>query len=110
MVDEAGNRCRVEPRGTIILLEDKYTILCVPPSAPNKAATIQTFADPADVDSEVRFAGAQAPPGDEGETSIVGKNWIVVLPRSSASTSEQREMAEVLGGEIFMPGTRASRS
>jgi hypothetical protein len=110
MVDEAGYQCRVEPRGTIILLEDKDTILCVPPSAPNKAATIQTFADPADVDSEVRFAGDQAPPGDEGETWIVGKNWIVELPRSSASTSEQREMAEVLEGEIFMPGARARRS
>jgi hypothetical protein len=62
-----------------------------------------TLADPAEVDFEVRLAEDVIPPGDEGETWIVGKNWIVELLRSSASTSEQRGMAEVLGGEIFVP-------
>jgi hypothetical protein len=38
----------------IILLEDKDTIVCVPPATLDKAATIQTLADPSEVDSEVR--------------------------------------------------------
>jgi hypothetical protein len=111
MVDQAGYDCRILPGALgILLLEEIDTIQCVPSATPRKAATIQIRADPSEVDSEVRFAGDRVPAGDEGETWIVGKNWIVELPRSSASTSEQREMAEVLGGEIFVPGARAGHS
>jgi hypothetical protein len=102
-----GYECRLQPGGLgIMLREDKDTILCVPPATSNEAASIQTFADPSEVDSEVRLAGNQVPVGDEGDKWIVGKNWIVELPRSSASTSEEREMADALGGEIFVPGAR----
>jgi hypothetical protein len=75
----------VEPEARSFLLEDKDTILYVPPATPNKAASIQTFADPSEIDSEVRFSEDRVPACDEGETWIVGKNWIVELHRSSAS-------------------------
>jgi hypothetical protein len=102
-----GYECRIQPAGLgIILRDDTDTILCAPRSAPNEAASIQTFADPSEVDSEVRLAGDRVPAGDEGDTWIVGDNWIVELPRSSAPASEVRDMADALGGEIFVPGGR----
>jgi hypothetical protein len=102
-----GYECRLQSGGLgIMLREDKDTILCVPPATPSRAASIQTFADPSEVDSEVRLARDLIPAGDEGDTWIVGKNWIVELPRSTASTSERRELADSLGGEIFVPGSR----
>ena len=103
IVRRQGYECRVDPGSGIILREDKDTIVCVPPSTPKKAATIQTFADPSEAASEVMFARDLIPPGDEERTWIVGKNWIVRVPRSSVSTSELRDMAEVLGGEVFVP-------
>jgi hypothetical protein len=102
-----GYECRIQPGGLgIILRDDTDTILCVPPATGNEAASVQTFADPSEVDSEVRLARDRVPAGDEGDTWIVGDNWIVELPRSSASSSEVREMAEALGGDIFVPGDR----
>jgi hypothetical protein len=102
-----GYECRILPAGVgIMLREDADTIQCAPPATPRRPAQIQTFADPSEAETEVRLARDLIPVGDEGDTWIVGKNWIVELPRSSASTSEVRDMAEVLGGEIFVPGAR----
>ena len=103
IVRRQGYECRVDPGSGIILREDKDTIVCVPPSTPKKAATIQTFADPSEGDTVVRLAERRVPVGDEERTWIVGKNWIVKVPRSSVSTSELRDMAEVLEGEVFVP-------
>jgi hypothetical protein len=102
-----GYECRIQPAGLgIILRDDTDTILCAPRSAPNEAASVQTFADPSEVDSEVRLAEDQVPAGDEGDTWIVGDNWIVELPRSSATASQVSGMADALGGEILVPGAR----
>ena len=99
-----GYECRLPPGGSgMILREDKDTIVCVPSTAPSEATSIQTFADPSEAASEVMFARDLIPPGDEERTWIVGKNWIVKVPRSSVSTSELRDMAEVLEGEVFVP-------
>jgi hypothetical protein len=105
MMGDEDYRCPIEPQGMIILDENKDTILCVPPSAPRGQATaIQTFADPADLDAEVRFAQENVPVGDEDRSWIVGENWIVKLPRVTASEAELRRLAEVLGGDVFVPG------
>jgi hypothetical protein len=107
IIRRQGYECRIQPAGLgIILRDDTDTILCAPRAAPNEAASIQTFADPAEVDSEVRLAEDRVPVGDEGDTWIVGENWIVELPRSSAPASDVRGMADALGGEVFMPGAR----
>jgi hypothetical protein len=105
IMEGEGYDCPIEPDGMIILGEDKDTILCVPPSAPRgQAAAIQTFADPAELDADVRFAQEDIPPGDEDRSWIVGENWIVKLPRATASEAEFRRLAEVLGGDVFVPG------
>ena len=105
IVRRQGYECRLRPGSAGMLLrEDKDTLLCVPPSVPRgQGTTIQTFADPSEAASEVMFARDLIPPGDEERTWIVGKNWIVRVPRSSVSTSELRGMDEVLGGEVFVP-------
>jgi hypothetical protein len=101
-----GYECRIQPGGLgMILRDDKDTILCVPPSAEQGQATaIQTFADPAELDADVRFAQEDVPPGDEDRSWILGKNWVVKLPRATASDAVLRRLAEVLGGDVFVPG------
>ena len=105
ILGDEGYRCPIDPQGMFFLDEDKDTIVCVPPSAPRGQATaIQTFADPAELDAEVRFAQEDVPAGDEDRSWIVGENWVVKLPRATASEAELRRLAEVLGGDVFVPG------